>query len=126
MVCAIIIISIDIVLPRDCKEWRDLGINKSDIYPVNPDDEEPFQVSYTLYCSLYSLYLYRYTVIWRLTDGDGWTVLQRRMDGSVDFNRYWSAYENGFGNLNFEFWLGLSKIYQLTKGRPATELYKTG
>ena len=49
MACTTIILSIDIVLPQDCKEWRYLGINKSDIYPVNPDDGEPFQVSYTLY-----------------------------------------------------------------------------
>ena len=56
------------------------------------------------------------------TDGGGWTVLQRRMDGSVDFCRYWRAYESGFGNLNFEFWLGLSKIHRLTKARQATEL----
>ena len=50
-----------------------------------------------------------------VTDGGGWSVFQRRQDGSVNFYRNWIDYANGFGNLTGEFWLGLGKINRLTQ-----------
>ena len=49
-----------------------------------------------------------------ITDGGGWLVIQRRQDGSADFNRFWWEYEMGFGNLTGEFWYGLRALHCLT------------
>jgi len=48
--------------------------------------------------------------------GGGWTIIQRRQDGGgVEFEaRDWVEYEDGFGDLNGEFWLGLRSMNCLT------------
>ncbi len=88
---------------RDCDDAYELGgARASGVYFIQPDDDEPFQV----YCDMD-------------TDGGGWTVFQRRKDGSVDFNRDWVDYEQGFGDLTGEFWLGLNKTHRITAISPA-------
>lgn len=52
------------------------------------------------------------------TDGGGWTVFQRRMDGSVEFYRIWKDYEKGFGDLMGEHWLGLQHLHCLSSSSP--------
>ena len=49
------------------------------------------------------------------TENGGWTVIQRRVpNGTVNFTRGWCDYENGFGDLEGEFWYGLTNIHYLT------------
>ncbi|XP_061185772.1 ficolin-2-like [Saccostrea echinata] len=43
-----------------------------------------------------------------------WVFIQRRFDGSVNFSRSWNEYESGFGFIDSEFWLGNSRIHELT------------
>ena len=49
------------------------------------------------------------------TDGGGWIVIQRnRRDNVVSFNKNWTDYEEGFGDLTTEFWYGLKPLHYLT------------
>lgn len=86
-----------IEIASDCHELFLRGETTSGVYTIQPINSEPFDV----FCEM-------------TTDG-GWTVFQRRQDGSVDFDQTWSAYEKGFGSLNGEFWLGLEKIHAIAK-----------
>nr|XP_022299377.1 ryncolin-1-like [Crassostrea virginica] len=54
------------------------------------------------------------------TDGGGWTVIQRRFDGSTDFqSKTWQNFAEGFGNPKHEYWIGNDAIHDLTKSGKA-------
>uniref|UniRef100_A0A668AEW9 Si:ch211-157b11.8 n=1 Tax=Myripristis murdjan TaxID=586833 RepID=A0A668AEW9_9TELE len=46
--------------------------------------------------------------------GGGWTVFQNRQDGSLNFNRTWQEYREGFGTPQGEHWLGNAALHALT------------
>ena len=87
----------------DCSDVLKSGKTQSGVYPIDPDGKGSFDV----YCDM-------------RTDGGGWTVFQRRQDGSVDFYRGWNDYKSGFGQLTAEFWLGNDKIHRLTASRASS------
>ncbi|KAH9490872.1 Ficolin-1 [Bulinus truncatus] len=52
------------------------------------------------------------------TDGGGWIIFQRRINGNVSFYRGWEEYKYGFGDFDVgEFYLGNEFIHQLTSKR---------
>ncbi|TMW41512.1 hypothetical protein DOY81_013409, partial [Sarcophaga bullata] len=55
-------------------------------------------------------------------DGGVWTVIERRINGSVDFYRNFSEYKTGFGNIDGEFFIGLDKLHALTSTLKPVEL----
>uniref|UniRef100_UPI0037E74A20 angiopoietin-related protein 5-like isoform X2 n=1 Tax=Semicossyphus pulcher TaxID=241346 RepID=UPI0037E74A20 len=57
----------------------------------------------------------RFKVYCEMRSDGGWTVIQRRSGGAVYFDRNWAAYKRGFGNLRQDHWLGLNKVFVLTK-----------
>ncbi|XP_045230164.2 ficolin-2 isoform X4 [Macaca fascicularis] len=83
--------------PRTCKDLLDRGHFLSGWHTIYLPDCRPL----TVLCDMD-------------TDGGGWTVFQRRVDGSVDFYRDWAAYKQGFGSRLGEFWLGNDNIHALT------------
>ncbi|MPC13302.1 Fibrinogen C domain-containing protein 1 [Portunus trituberculatus] len=90
--------------PEDCWQLLRKGRKQSGVYSIQPRYSlTPFFV----YCDME-------------TDGGGWTVIQRREDGSVDFLREWADYKHGFGNIAGEYWLGNEKIHLLTNQQVST------
>ncbi|XP_062400289.1 microfibril-associated glycoprotein 4-like [Sardina pilchardus] len=89
----------EMILPLDCADIHHHDSSKpSGVYSIFPGGPiSPLQV----YCDME-------------TDGGGWTVFQKRMDGSVNFYRSWDHYKKGFGDLTSEYWLGLDHIVLLT------------
>ena len=85
-------------VPRNCYHAKMLGHSFSGVYEIDPRDGLG---SFNVSCDMQ-------------TDGGGWTVFQRRKDGSENFYRNWNEYKEGFGELHGEFWLGLDKIHRLT------------
>ncbi|XP_036396019.1 microfibril-associated glycoprotein 4-like [Megalops cyprinoides] len=83
--------------PLDCADIYNDGSQTSDVYRIYPAG--PLSPVY-VYCDMD-------------TDGGKWTVIQRRMDGSVNFYRPWEQYKSGFGNAAGEYWLGLETMYLL-------------
>ncbi|XP_078596367.1 microfibril-associated glycoprotein 4-like [Branchiostoma floridae x Branchiostoma japonicum] len=83
---------------KDCSEVYQSGRRKSGPYTIKPPGESA------------------QTMVWcdHDTEGGGWTVIQRRLNGEVNFNRNFTEYVQGFGYVDTEFWLGLKHLHSFT------------
>ncbi|KAJ8262440.1 hypothetical protein GJAV_G00166500 [Gymnothorax javanicus] len=108
---------IPVVSGKECEDIFRKGGDTSQMYLIQPDT---FFTPYKVYCDM-------------TTEKGGWTLIQNRQDGSVDFGRRWDDYKAGFGNIASdygkgfcnkpgEYWLGNDRISQLTKMGPTEVL----
>ncbi|XP_043116255.1 angiopoietin-1-like isoform X2 [Puntigrus tetrazona] len=88
---------------RDCAELFRAGFNRSGIYTIYISMQDMHKV----YCNMEHA-------------GGGWTIIQLRSDGTLDFRRTWKEYKMGFGSLTGEHWLGNELVYKLTNQRQST------
>nr|XP_033802115.1 microfibril-associated glycoprotein 4-like [Geotrypetes seraphini]XP_033802116.1 microfibril-associated glycoprotein 4-like [Geotrypetes seraphini] len=84
--------------PLDCEVFQKRGHTTDGVYVIYPRGPNwPVPV----YCDLSN-------------DGGGWTVFQKRFDGSTDFYLDWHHYRDGFGQADKEYWLGLENLRLMT------------
>ncbi|CAC5383684.1 Fibrinogen-like protein 1,Fibrinogen-like protein A,Angiopoietin-4,Angiopoietin-related protein 6,Techylectin-5B,Angiopoietin-related protein 7,Ficolin-1-A,Angiopoietin-related protein 1,Ficolin-1-B,Ficolin-2,Ficolin-3,Ficolin-1,Fibrinogen C domain-containing protein 1 [Mytilus coruscus] len=82
---------------KDCND-ANRTMHKSGVYHIYPSGAPGYKV----YCDMD-------------TDVGGWTVFQYRSGGLVSFHtKLWEDYNNGFGEVSGEHWLGNYRVHQLT------------
>ena len=82
---------------RSCLELLKCGFNKSGRYIVEPWLGYKKEV----FCN-------------QLDDGGGWTVFLRNRYGNISFYKSWVDYKYGFGDLDYDFWLGNEFLFKAT------------
>ena len=99
--------------PKDCYDLKCYKVSKAKDGPhtIYPDTPDLTNFSLQVSCD-------------QETDGGGWIMYMRRLNGTVDFTRNWDDYKRGFGengdNMT-ELWLGNENVYQVLQSYGTTE-----
>ncbi|XP_067374730.1 fibrinogen-like protein 1 [Channa argus] len=84
----------------DCAQLFSSGSKSSGFYTIRPHgSSSPSRV----FCDM--------------SEGGGWTVIQRRINGRQTFKKSWVEYKEGFGDMDAElgeFWLGNDNLHYIT------------
>ncbi|XP_055749214.1 angiopoietin-2b isoform X1 [Salvelinus fontinalis] len=89
------------VIFRNCAEIFRSGLTENGVHSIRPPNSTH---TVKVFCDM-------------KTRGGGWTVLQHRRDGAVDFHRGWKDYKMGFGDPSGEYWAGNDLIHLLTSSQ---------
>lgn len=95
-------VKISDITGKDCQDVANKGARETGLYYIKPQSAKE-----------------KFLVLCKIDQyGNGWTVLQRRLDGSVDFYKNWNQYKEGFGYLSptdtTEFWIGNERMHLIT------------
>ena len=92
----------------DCKDVLTRGWKQDGVYLIQRPGEDTYR---PIRCRMSIL-------------GGGWSVIQRRVDGSLSFEGEWERYKHGFGEVSREFWYGNENIHNLTKNGDSEVIFE--
>ncbi|XP_069118827.1 angiopoietin-related protein 1-like [Argopecten irradians] len=82
--------------PKDCYDYYKSGKKKSGVFKIKPYGKSSMM---EVFCDM---------------KNGGWTVIQKRQDGTTKFLKKWQDFKQGFGGIHGEHWLGNDHIHYLT------------
>ncbi|XP_041372488.1 uncharacterized protein LOC121385775 isoform X2 [Gigantopelta aegis] len=87
------------VYVSNCSDVIEHNITTSGVFTIQPRDSG---LALHAYCDIED-------------NKTAWLVIQRKSNGSTNFNKTWYEYRDGFGEIDSDYWLGNNDIHRITK-----------